>query len=75
MSKGICGACMKRCPVNAITKDGHDKAKCRMKAYGDAAKELATSYGGDGKQTAGCALCQTNVPCEFRNPNKAVVRV
>lgn len=27
-AKGTCGACMKRCPVGAISKDGHDKNRC-----------------------------------------------
>lgn len=69
-SKGTCGACIKRCPAGALSKDGHDKTKCRNFAYGDEMKKLAASYGGAPGTSAGCALCQTQVPCEFRNPTK-----
>lgn len=67
-SKGICGACIKRCPAGALSQEGHDKIKCRSFAYGDESKKLAASYGGKPGTSAGCSLCQTNVPCEFRNP-------
>ena len=70
-SKGICGACIKRCPVNAISKEGHDKMKCYKYAYGEEAKKLAASYGGNYAVGAGCGLCQTNVPCEGKNPIKS----
>lgn len=67
-SKGICGACIKRCPVNAITEAGHDKIKCLNYVYGSESKKLAEFYGGNPAVGSGCGLCQTNVPCEFRNP-------
>ncbi|MPQ30715.1 (Fe-S)-binding protein [Clostridium estertheticum] len=69
-SKGICGACIKRCPVNAISKEGHDKIKCYKHVYGDESRKLAESYGGSPKAGSGCGLCQTGVPCEGRNPIK-----
>jgi epoxyqueuosine reductase QueG len=69
-SKGICGACIKRCPVGAITKDGHDKIKCYKHVYGEESSKLAESYGGSPKFGSGCGLCQTGVPCEGRNPMK-----
>lgn len=74
-SKGICGACIKRCPVGAITEKGHDKVKCRNYVYGEESSKLAVSYGGNAKAGSGCGLCQTNIPCEFRNPmsNIAIV--
>ena len=46
-SIGICGACIKRCPVNSISKAGHDKVKCYIYVYGDESKKLAQSYGGN----------------------------
>ncbi len=70
-SKGICGACIKRCPVNAISVEGHDKIKCYNYAYGEEAKKLAESYGGNPAVGAGCGLCRTKVPCQSRNPMKS----
>lgn len=67
-SKGICGACIKRCPVNAITKEGHDKLKCYKYVYGEESSKLAESRGASPKAGSGCGLCQTGVPCEGRNP-------
>jgi ferredoxin len=69
-SKGICGSCMKRCPVGAITEKGHDKIKCYMHCYGERSKEVAKKYGGSSEYGSGCGLCQTGVPCEFSNPLK-----
>lgn len=68
LSKGICGACIKRCPVNAISKEGHDKMKCWKYVYGDESRKLAESYGGNPAVGSGCGLCQTKVPCECKNP-------
>jgi len=67
-SKGICGACITRCPAKALSKEGHDKMKCWKFAYGPEMKALAASYGAPAGSTAGCSLCQTRVPCECRNP-------
>ena len=69
-SKGICGACIKRCPVNAISKEGHDKIKCMQYVYGEESRKLAESYGASPKAGSGCGLCQTGVPCEGKNPTK-----
>ncbi|GMO36417.1 MAG: epoxyqueuosine reductase [Termitinemataceae bacterium] len=68
-SKNKCGACIKRCPVNAITEKGHDKIKCFQYVYGEDSSKFAVSYGGDAKAGSGCGLCQTGVPCEDKNPN------
>lgn len=67
-SKGICAACIKRCPVGAISKEGHDKIKCYKYVYSEESKELAVKRGGSREAGSGCGLCQTNVPCEGRNP-------
>lgn len=67
-SKGTCGACMKRCPVGAITEKGHDKIKCYIHCYGEESQAIAKKYGGDARYGSGCGLCQTGVPCEFKNP-------
>ena len=69
-SKGSCGACIKRCPVGAITKNGHDKKKCYAFVYGEDSRNRAVAHGGAFKYGSGCGLCQTGVPCEFNIPGK-----
>jgi epoxyqueuosine reductase QueG len=60
-----CGTCITRCPVGAITRDGHDKARCRELVYVEAPKKLTELYG---VPQHGCGLCQTKVPCEAAIP-------
>lgn len=71
-SSGKCGACIGRCPVGAISDKGHDKMKCYQYVYGEESRKLAETYGGDQKTGSGCGLCQTKVPCEYRNPRVSV---
>jgi ferredoxin len=59
--EGTCGACIARCPVGALSKNGHDKYKCREHVYGTVPKAVNEKYG---VSASGCGLCQTNVPCE-----------
>lgn len=63
-----CNACISRCPVGAITMSGHDKIKCRNYLFCEESVQLAEKYGG--QRTSGCGLCQTRVPCEFKNPRE-----
>lgn len=62
---GSCGACIGRCPVGAISRDGHDKRACMEYVYGTALEEVGPRYG---VQASGCGLCQTGVPCEAGIP-------
>ena len=64
---GSCTDCRKRCPVEAITEKGHDKAKCWDHAGGTCARFVKEHYGFDGY---GCGLCQTGVVCESGIPVK-----
>ncbi len=64
---GSCKACRKRCPVGAITEEGHDKNKCWDHAGVTCAEFVKEQYGFDGY---GCGLCQTGVPCESGIPKK-----
>jgi len=59
-----CNACIARCPVSAITESGHDKIKC-YDYLNHILKQIQPAYEGD---TLNCGLCQTKVPCEFKNP-------
>jgi hypothetical protein len=63
MSSGDCDVCIKRCPVGAITKEGHDKDKCQK--FLGFVKDKALADGKLTSQTAyGCGLCQCGVPCQ-----------
>lgn len=65
-AKGTCSKCMERCPIGAITEEGHDKRTCRL--YVNMTREYVPShYGFDGY---GCGFCQTAVPCESRIPKE-----
>ena len=64
-----CRTCMKRCPADAITEEGHDKARCAefvLKQFPFVKEEY-------GIEIYGCGLCQTRVPCEGRIPRAADV--
>jgi hypothetical protein len=67
-AKGICGACIKRCPAGAITDKGHDKKTCLAYLEGPIVRHAETAYGLFGADAYGCGLCQTKVPCESRIP-------
>jgi epoxyqueuosine reductase len=64
---GSCGACIKRCPANAISYDGHDKISCEE--YEDAYPDKY--WPSDivrGDYILGCGLCQVGIPCQNRKP-------
>jgi epoxyqueuosine reductase QueG len=62
-----CGECISRCPVGALSEQGHDKQRCmeytehRMNDY------CKDHYGLD---TYACGLCQAGVPCTYSIPKK-----
>ncbi len=64
-SQGSCGKCVKRCPVNAIGPDGHDKALCKRYLNGKLKRIAAERFG---LQTDACGLCQAGVPCSDHIP-------
>ena len=67
---GSCRACIDRCPAGAITEQGHDKMKCMSYLRGIGYLPMPEAYN-DETSVAGCGLCQTNVPCEYRIPVRA----
>jgi epoxyqueuosine reductase len=63
---GSCGACVKRCPADAITLDGHNKDACA--AYESVFAELIPKDIDISNYMLGCGLCQTGIPCQNRRP-------
>jgi epoxyqueuosine reductase len=63
--EGSCGACIGRCPVGALSPQGHDKTTCRAYVYGAVPEAVGELYG---VPQTGCGLCQTRVPCEAMVP-------
>lgn len=59
-SHGTCGKCIDRCPINAISNNGHDKKRCqvftevKMRQYVKEAYDVEDSV---------CGLCQVDIPC------------
>lgn len=64
--EGTCGTCMKRCPVGAVSKEGHDKVKC-LAYLSSGMPQKIQEQGRTEKfvgKYIGCGFCQTCVPCE-----------
>jgi epoxyqueuosine reductase len=66
-AEGTCGKCIERCPAGAISKEGHDKAKCGQYLYQVERQYIKDHYDLEGYA---CGLCQTCVPCESGIPVK-----
>ncbi|WP_022852268.1 4Fe-4S ferredoxin [Limisalsivibrio acetivorans] len=68
ISEGKCGVCIKRCPVDAISSDGHDKDKCKKYI-----REVTSAHAlkQTGEVVTSCGLCQAGVPCATRIPVKS----
>jgi epoxyqueuosine reductase QueG len=65
---GSCGLCIDRCPVGALSREGHDKTKCSQYVYKTAIEAVAERFG---TPQTGCGLCQTRVPCEGGIPGNS----
>ena len=64
-SRGICQACVKRCPVGSVSPAGRDKSRCAEHLQPHTEDFVRQHFGFDGY---GCGLCQTGVPCESGIP-------
>ena len=65
---GSCGACIKRCPVNAISKEkGHDKNICYDYEF-EAVEKYWPEHIDKKDYIFGCGLCQSKVPCRDKRP-------
>ena len=67
-----CGKCIKRCPAQAITEEGHDKERCYGYLNSEALKSKRSGYGLQDSPTS-CGPCQTDVPCEFQIPRPNLI--
>jgi epoxyqueuosine reductase len=68
-AKGICGVCIKRCPVGSI---GESQLERDKKVCADHGFKTIKEYGKNAFSWEGvysCGLCQTGVPCEFQKPH------
>ena len=63
---GSCMECVRRCPVNAITENGHNKKICGEFVFSQT-EYIIETYG---INIYACGLCQTGVPCERGIPVK-----
>lgn len=62
-----CGACIRRCPAGAISKNGHNKDVCHDYTRNIVMPTVNEAYG---VTTPSCGLCQTKVPCEKVIPKR-----
>jgi len=71
--RGSCGECIRRCPAGSVgeTPAARDKERCRDQLMDVVAPWARQTFGWDGEY--GCGLCQTDVPCESRNPTESQV--
>lgn len=64
---GTCKACIQRCPIEAITIEGHDKDACE--AYEEVFAEKYWPKDIERKDyILGCGLCQVGIPCQHKRP-------
>jgi epoxyqueuosine reductase len=63
--EGSCGICIDRCPAGALSREGHDKPKCRDYCHVEIPRAVGERYQ---VSENGCGLCQTLVPCEGAIP-------
>jgi epoxyqueuosine reductase len=64
-SHGTCGLCIKRCPANALSEQGHDKVPCEKYVRDTGGNYVSSHYG---FEMYACGLCQVAVPCESGIP-------
>jgi len=64
-TENICRRCIPRCPVKALTEEGHDKKRCMQYTEQTMNKYIREEYG---FETYACGLCQCDVPCTDKIP-------
>jgi len=61
---GNCMVCAKRCPIGAITEQGHDKEACSKYVM----KSIPRNIFGNNVAIYSCGLCMVGTPCAQKNP-------
>ncbi|MFC2160067.1 epoxyqueuosine reductase [Acidobacteriota bacterium] len=64
-ANGTCKQCVDRCPVGALSEDGHDKEKCWTHVHEVNGPYIRKEMK---LEAFGCGLCQTDVSCESDIP-------
>jgi epoxyqueuosine reductase len=64
-TENICRKCIPRCPVKALSEEGHEKNRCMQYVEHTMNKYIKEEYG---LETYACGLCQCNVPCMDKIP-------
>ena len=67
-SQGTCLKCVPRCPVGALSPQGHDKIKCGRHVHVTSSAYVKETYG---LEADCCGLCQVEVPCSHHIPSPA----
>lgn len=65
-TENICRKCIPRCPVKALSEEGHDKKRCMQYTENTMNKYIKKEYG---LETYACGLCQCDVPCTDKIPS------
>ena len=66
-TENICRKCIPRCPVKALSEEGHDKKSCMQYTEYTMNKYIKKEYG---FETYACGLCQCDVPCTDKIPTR-----
>jgi epoxyqueuosine reductase QueG len=64
-SQGTCRECVGRCPVNALSEQGHNKSRCMQYTEQTMNKYIREKFG---LETYACGLCQAGVACTYGIP-------
>jgi epoxyqueuosine reductase len=64
-TENICRKCIPRCPVNALSEEGHNKKRCMQYTEDVMHEYIKEKYG---FETYACGLCQSWVPCTDKIP-------
>jgi epoxyqueuosine reductase QueG len=64
-TENICRKCIPRCPVKALSEEGHEKKRCMQYTEQTMNKYIREKYG---FETYACGLCQCDVPCTDKIP-------